>query len=137
MGLEIVFEDKISAAKKAVSSIATERMLMVANEVRNITVETLSGARSGKTYLVPGTKKTYTASAPGEPPAVQVGDLRESIKYGTEDEGKGIVAYVGTKLLKGPMLEYGTSNMAARPWLRVSFEKAKAKVKNILERKWF
>ena len=41
---------------------------------------TLTGQRSGRIYRVPGTRnRTYTASAPGEPPAVLFGNLRNSI----------------------------------------------------------
>ena len=36
----------------------------------------------------------------------------------------------------GVHLEYGTSKMKARPWLRPSFERSLALVKEILGRPW-
>jgi hypothetical protein len=36
------------------------------------------GPRTGEVYPIPGTKATYTASAPGEHPAVREGVLRDS-----------------------------------------------------------
>ncbi len=61
----------------------------------------------------------HQASAPGEPPAVDSGDLRNSIK----SEVHGDVAFTGTHLEYGRFLEYGF--MAAhgvpvepRPWMR-------------------
>jgi len=116
---------------------ASKRMAEAVNVVRNTVLETLSGSRSGRTYYVPGTKRAYTASAPGEPPAQATGQLRQSIKGTVEGEGRKVIGKVGTDKKYGPMLEFGTRNMAARPWLKISFEKALPKVKSILRRKWF
>lgn len=101
-----------------------ERMIKAVNIARNETLKTLSGNRSGRTYKVPGTSRTYTASAPGEAPAQATGQLRQSVKAPVDIEGSNIIGRVGTALEYAPCLEYGTKNMAARPWLRVSCEKA-------------
>ncbi len=135
MGINIVFESHIGEVSKAIKETASQRMLEAVQTVRNETVEMLSGMRSGRIYKVPGTNRTYTASSPGEPPAVATGALKESIKWATEDNG--MTGLVGTGLKYGPMLEFGTKNMAPRPWLRRSFEKALDKVKSIFEREWF
>lgn len=51
--------------------------------------EKLSGSRSGRTYRVPNTlSAVHVASAPGEPPAVLFGHLRNSIGH-TEPEVRG------------------------------------------------
>ena len=106
------------------------------NELRNTVLETLSGTRSGRTYYVPGTRKTYTASAPGQPPAQATSGLRQSIK-GVIEKVKGkVIGKVGTDLDYGIMLQYGTRNMAARPWLDVAAKKASNKIKQIFSRKW-
>jgi hypothetical protein len=137
MGMDVVFTKNFDRVGEDIESVMQARMLEAAILVRNQTVDTLSGQRTGRTYRVPGTKKLYTASAPGEPPAVQLGDLRKSVKFGVEKEGESVVGYVGTDLIKGPMLEFGTKRMAARPWLRVSFEKSLVKVKEVFMRVWF
>lgn len=43
--------------------------------------ETLSGVRTGRTYIVSKTGKVHIASAPGEPPAVLEGNLRNSVGH--------------------------------------------------------
>jgi len=137
MPIEIVFEERIDEAIKKIADHAEERMLEAVNEVRNATLETLSGSRSGRIYKVPGTGVEYTASAPGEPPAVQLGDLRKSVKGGIEKEGKDVIGFVGSELPKASMLEMGTSKMLPRPWLRPSFEKSSDKIKEIFTKVWF
>ena len=137
MPIEIVFEEHIDEAIKKIADHAEERMLEAVDEVRDVTLDTLSGSRSGRQYRVPGTGVYYTASAPGEPPAVQLGDLRKSVKGGIEKEGKDVIGFVGSELPKASMLEMGTSKMLPRPWLRPSFEKSVDKVKSIFVRIWF
>jgi HK97 gp10 family phage protein len=113
-----------------------QRMEKAVNQVRNTTLETLSGSRSGRQYRVPGTKVFYTASSPGQPPAVATGQLRQSVSTAVEGEGKDIIGMVGTDQEYGPMLEYGTSKMAARPWLRKSFEKDEQNIRDILSEEY-
>lgn len=43
--------------------------------------ETLTGARSGRSYKVSKTGRLHVASAPGEPPAVLFGNLRNSVGH--------------------------------------------------------
>lgn len=137
MGIDIRIESHVDAVINKIDAMVEQRMLEAMNHVRNATVEILSGTRSGRIYNVPGTHRQYTASSPGEPPAVQMGDLRKSVKGGVEKEGKSVIGYVGTDLEKGPMLEFGTRNMAARPWLRISFEKSSDTIKGIFSKVWF
>jgi len=70
-------------------------------------------------------------SAPGDPPARQTGRLQESIRIVMMDEDN-LVAHVGPdpKAFRGRpyypgFLEYGTRNMAARPFMRVAVERFK------------
>lgn len=60
----------------------------------------LTGARTGRTYRVPGTKTAvHVASAPGEPPAVLFGHLRNSIGYEKpQTHGDRVTGEVGTGL---------------------------------------
>lgn len=118
-------------------TMAEKRMFAAAQHVRGKVLETLSGARSGREYTVPGTSVTYTASAPGEPPAVQTSQLRESIDSVVISDKKYTEGRVGTTLDRGIMLEFGTINMLPRPWLKVSFDATKERVKNILSARWW
>ena len=120
-----------------IEDTANQRMLEAVNVVRNQALETLSGTRSGRTYYVPGTRRSYTASAPGQPPAQATGELRQSVKTAVEVEEKRLIGLVGSDSKHAAPLEFGTVKMAARPWLRISFEKSLDKIKSILSRKWF
>lgn len=77
----------------------------------------LEGSRSGRIYRIRG--KEHQASAPGEAPAVDTGNLKGSIKVGevTEDH-----AVLETNADYAAYLEFGTRHMAARPFMRPSVE---------------
>ena len=137
MGIEIVFISNLGEVTKAIDNTIKERMSEAVQSVRSEVLQTLTGPRSGRTYKVPGTQRTYTASAPGQPPAQVTGELRQSISSEVEGEGKKIVGRVGSDKKKAPMLEFGTKNMAPRPFLRPTFEKTAGKVKEIFIRRWF
>jgi len=134
-GLKVLIQINKETQRK-LDNVAKDRMHEAVIELHKTTVETLSGSRSGRTYRVPGTKKTYTASSPGQPPAQATGRLRQSIKWAVNSIAGKLIGKVGTNLDYGVMLEYGTRRMKARPWLRVSSDKASAKIKQIFGRKW-
>lgn len=102
------------------------RSWLVSMEVRNATMYVLRGQRSGRTYRVPGTKRTYTASAPGEAPANRTGVFRASWQMHSETvdvDGSDItVAGVESRYkvprghLLGEILEKGTQKMSPRPY---------------------
>lgn len=137
MGVEVRLTFHTKEVVKAIEDAASKKMAEATQAVRTQVLDTLSGSRSGRTYFVPGTRRTYTASAPGEPPATATAELRQSIKTSVGSEGRTVIGMVGTDKKQGKMTELGTRNMAPRPWLRISFEKALPKVKEILSRKWF
>ena len=68
-------------------------------------------------------------SIPGEPPAVVSGLLRASISHHVEDEEQEVAGYVGTRAVKyARPLEFGTSRMAARPFMFPALENNRGKV---------
>lgn len=75
------------------------------------------GGRSGQTYR--RGRLTHQASAPGEFPKTDRGQLVASLffKVGADK----LRATFGSALVYARYLEYGTSRMAARPWLRPTF----------------
>lgn len=62
--------------------------------------------------------------------AVDTGNLRRSIEHG--DNGKD-EAYVGTNVEYGKYVEYGTSKMAPRPFLKQAVNNHVAEYKSLLE----
>jgi hypothetical protein len=124
------------AVGHTLASVAVQRMYVATNVVRSRTLEKLSGPRAGREYRVPGTNVTYTASAPGEPPAVRLGELRQSVNVSVKTEGPAVIGEVGTPLDHGLYMEHGTVRILPRRWLGPSFEESLKKVKEILSRRW-
>ena len=137
MATKKVYQSNIKNVVDSIEDITAKRLWLAANHVRSVIQETLSGTRHGKVAKVPGTSKTYIQSAPGEAPAVMHGDLRKSISVQVNQEGKWLVAKIGTAQLKAMRLEYGGYGMAPRPYMKPSFEKAKPKVEEIINKRWF
>lgn len=128
------FISHVRQAKQIIDTKKKEKALEAGIHVRNKTVEKLSQPGTGKQYLVPGTTNTfYTASSPGRPPAVLFGDLRKSIAF--EEQGGSVL--VGSDLKKASKLEFGDSKIAARPFLKPTFEEETNNIKTILGKEWF
>lgn len=70
----------------------------------------LSGPKTGKVY------GSHRASAPGEPPANETGRLVQSIRW--EFTGSRLAIRVVAGTVYASYLEFGTSKMAPRPFLR-------------------
>lgn len=73
-------------------------------------------------------------SVEGNPPAVDTGTLRRSITYSVDEKEK--VGRVGSVLQNPPYgvyLEFGTSRMKPRPWLKPALEKSVEKIKKIFK----
>jgi len=63
---------------------------------------------------------SHRASAPGQAPTVWSGDLRASITHTVIKLGMLWTAIVGSDKDHAPLLEFGTSKMAPRPFMRVT-----------------
>jgi HK97 gp10 family phage protein len=149
MGLDVTLVNNFKKVSDLIDKTSKDRMVQSCVAVRNEAVDLLTGPRSGLWYYVTSGVKSkrrrkYQASAPGEPPAVVTGILRKSVTWETQNEGIGIVGYVGseegragTSTKYAKWLEFGTSKMKPRPWLRPAFEKAQVAVKEIMTRTWF
>jgi HK97 gp10 family phage protein len=65
----------------------------------------------------------HRSSAPGEAPANDTGNLLSSISHVQNEDRNGVVSsIVKVKALYGKWLEYGTSKMAERPFVRPTKE---------------
>lgn len=112
------------------------RGVRAVNAMRNAELEVLKGQRSGRKYRKPYSKATYTASAPGEPPARRTGNLRMhwngQVKTGgTSNGGTQIIAELESQEKYAAYLENGTSKMAARPFMEKIKEKAMPEIERI------
>jgi len=131
--LKIAVDRIVSQVGQQVVSRATRAV----NEIRNAELEVLSGTRGGKVYRKPHTKRaTYTASAPGEPPARRSGHLRlkwnGTVRGGSvSNGGVQVTAELESQQSYSGYLEEGTQKMAARPYKDLIIAKATPKIRAI------
>lgn len=85
------------------------------------------GPKSGRIYEKYHPRRTHKSSASGEYPATDTGRLASSVRM-VFPTTSSLSGEVGTAVKYGAWLEFGTSGMAARPWLLPSFERAKVGV---------
>ena len=137
MPASIKLKLNLTSVNQLLDQTAPKRMMEATNEVRNTVLTTLSGNRSGRTYYVPGTRKSYTASSPGQAPATVTSELRQSVKASTEGNGRSVIGKVKATSKHALPLEFGTKNMAARPFMKPSFDKSLDAIRRILTRTWF
>lgn len=78
--------------------------------------ERMAEPKSGRAY------GTHRASAPGEAPAIDTGNLAGSFEIEEQQVGLRAVITVGGEY--GPHLEFGTVHMAPRPFLTPALEEA-------------
>lgn len=134
------------------------RSYLAANELRNASQLVLRGQRHGRRYKVPGTYKRqrdkvdgkmkngryYTASAPGEPPAVRTGAFRMSWQPSASVVYGSYISRIESDLRTdndqhtlGQILEEGTNRMAPRPYKDRILEKAEPAIYKIYKQPYF
>ena len=157
MSIEIELTSHFQDVIDKIGKVSAERMTKAAMAVREEAVRLLSRPGQGREYYVPGTRRKYRASTPGNPPAARTGILRKTIKWSVECKGDEVEGLVGCEQKYAVALEYGSHhahtvslnrygaekvtlgghNVAPRPWLRPAFERSEDKVKQILTAPWF
>lgn len=97
-----------------------ETMTLVVNDTRTEAVQGIQRGPATGQQRADGSR----ASAPGQYPMSDTGRLANSVEAKLPT-ASNMTAMVGTNVIYGRYLEFGTSRMAARPWLLPSFNKAK------------
>lgn len=126
---------RVKQMVREVETKAKASAVRASNELRNSALFCLKGQRSGKRYKKPHTKRAYyTASAPGEPPAVRTGMLRMSWGMKAVGDGKGTyTAGIYSDVPYAEELENGNSRIKQRPYRQQIIERAKPKVTAIFK----
>lgn len=167
MNISHEFDQCVEEVGERVKTQMERRSFLVANELRNNAMLVLRGQRSGRRYNVPGTGRMryykrgskdgkhkagtatityrkYTASAPGEPPAVRTGAFRASwqatsrVVYGSYiSRIESDIRTENGSYTLGEILEHGTSRMAPRPYQDEILEKTKPEILRIYNEPYF
>lgn len=158
VGVKIPFTQAVEEVVDNIKQQMEARSFLAANELRNASQLVLRGERSGRRYKIPGTyrrqrdKSTgkmkngryYTASAPGEPPAMRTGIFRLSwqptarVVYGSYISRIESDARTDNgRYNLGEILEEGTSRMAPRPYQDRILEMAEPKIIRIYKKSYF
>lgn len=129
--------DRLASKSKIVSRIAQQEVkkaLFVAGSYveQDAKVSIAQGEKTGRVYKRGNV--THRASAPGEAPASDTGRLVNSINVRPAEGELAVDVVAGGGIVKyARMLEFGTSKMAARPFLFPALEKNKQKIRKRIE----
>jgi len=115
--------------ERAARKIVEEAWVLVqGTAVQSIT----SGAKSGINYTLYNPRRQHQASAPGEAPAADTGYLHSNIIWNVDSDSLG--GSVESRAEYSEFLEFGTSKMAARPFLQPAAEENRPKLTKLAER---
>lgn len=117
--------DKLAETQKALNTEMGKAMADVCLKVQKECQEGMTNTKVNN--KISYGKRKHHPSLPNEYPAVDNGDLRRSITFEVEEHSNSVKGKVGSTINNPPYpvyLEYGTSRMQPRPWLRPSIEKS-------------
>ena len=105
------------------------------NLVRNTAVESiLRGGKSGRVYEKYEPRRTHQASRAGEPPASDTGFLASQITTEVKLQEDKVVGQIIASAPYAKHLEFGTTNMLARPFMQPALQKNKKKILEIFKK---
>jgi len=116
---------KLMGVVKEIPDPVTRELVIGANDIRNTIIDSMQrGKKTGKKYR--RGKKEHQASAPGEAPAVDYGELLRSIMFDVREMEVEVGNEAGAPY--GKFLETGTEDIEPRPWLEPSVAKYKEEI---------
>lgn len=123
--METRVEDRLGGIGEFVRAQAGQVVRETAQAIAAEARASMGGPKSGRLY------GEHRASAPGEPPAIWTGELVGSV--GAEMVGEQ-EAMVGAGAAHAAMLEFGTVELAARPFLTPAAERMRPKFTEAMPR---
>jgi len=141
-GIEVRLENHIPEVMGQIKDQLKERMQDACMAVRLKAIDLIRTPGKGAIYetyfwtdaqgnVRPGRPrgKPHQASAPGDPPTTDTGELQQSIAFEVSADGRE--GKVGTNKAHGLYMEFGTHRVAPRPWLRIAFEQSEKEIIDI------
>lgn len=124
----------LKAAQKAAVIFEENRNIAVQESTLRLheqAVKIVSENAGGSAAIRYNPRRNVTVSKPGDAPHTDTGRLRQSIKFNYQDG----VGNVGSNLKYAAWLEFGTEDMAPRPWLSTAITETTKDIANIFN-KW-
>ena len=118
--------DKFKAEALGAQVRAVQKGTLLIHEIAVKSIQDNSGGSPSIRY---NPTRVVNVSKPFDPPNTDTGRLVQSVKF--DFQNAGLVGRVGTNLRYGAYLEFGTENMAPRPWLLPAVEKASKSIGEI------
>lgn len=128
--------NEIAQFKKRYKAKSRENLEAAAQEWHAGIMQVMTGSRTGRQYKVPGTKRVYTASAPGEAPANRTGVLRAKYRFRAENDTTAVVGNPDPVALYLDQGNKRGNRMAARPHIKPGYEYNKSRIQAALRRKY-
>lgn len=125
------YQNNTKGVLRRLKKIAGDRAVKGANMVKDHAISEMQKPKNGRTYRIPGTNKTYQASAPGQYPAVRTGELINNISVATQVGVVGITGVVNVTVAHGAILEAGL-----RPWLSRAAMDKEDELRALFEEPW-
>lgn len=136
VGIEGLAKGLIDELRPRAERAVRDGAILLEAQVKHV----LTGRRHGRPYRVSKTGRLHIASAPGEPPAVLYGRLRNSIAHTDPAWDRDTVeSETGTNVRYARRLEHGGRDrrgvyIAPRPYFRPAIEQAEPSIERRLER---
>jgi len=138
-GLDGLGEEALELLREPAELAVEDALRYLVDEVKD-TLGPVWGPRSGLVYKRSQRGMPHIASAPGEPPAPDNGNLQRSITYEMgEWDGWTIAGWIGTNLEYARILEWGGiagngARILPRPYFEPTIIRVVQDVEEILER---
>lgn len=129
MSMADIFKN-IEALKSKAEAETARAVRATAQAIRNDAIISVKSHLSAGNVYTRGTVK-HVASKPGSPPNQDRGTLTRNIRVTMNDD---LTADVSSNAPYSAALEFGTSNMAARPFMTPAVEGQRAKHKERLQK---
>ena len=117
-----ILEDKKKALMPALEKTTGLCCKKIASDIQESMAKTSRNME--RSYYTHNKKIPHHPSLPGNPPAPDTGNLRNSIRWEVSSEKEIVTGRVGSTQKEPPygayleQVEHGNSRMAPRPWLR-------------------